>query len=47
MAVKHNILGRGIIIGNSPISVGGFDVKVKFDNGMVKFCSWAELSLLD
>ena len=47
MAVQHNILGRGIVIEKSPVSVGGFDVKVKFDNGMIKFCSWAELSILD
>ena len=47
MAVVHNVYGKGLAVEKSPISVGGFDVKVKFENGMTIWCSWKELHIIE
>lgn len=45
MAVKHNILGEGKIIEESKINVGGFNYKVQFNNGLIRWCSREELHI--
>lgn len=43
MAVKHTILGKGTVVQLSPINVGGYNYKVRFENGLTKWCSKSEL----
>ena len=45
MAVRHSILGTGKIIGESKFDIGGYNLKVKFDSGLIRWCSKEELGL--
>ena len=46
MAV-HKLFGSCEIVTSSKISLGGFDVKVKFPNGRTQWCRWEELDILN
>ena len=45
--VTHKILGKGEILCKSNFSLKGFDYKVKFENGLTKWCSKDELHVLE